>query len=313
MMLPKIDHHMPVARNNGPVRCVTIDVEEYFHIEAARSRVRRADWDRWPSRVGASVDLLLALFETHQQRGTFFVLGHVAKQHPQLARRISEAGHEVASHGTGHDRLHNLTPDQFREDLLASKKLLEDQTGKPVIGYRAPTFSVVPKTAWAIDILAEAGITYDASIFPVHHPWYGVPEAPDRPFMVQGRFGGAKLLEIPPLTWRLPAMPGGHKKLAVAGGGYFRLLPLWLMRRGLAQAAAQQRPAVLYFHPWEFDADLPRMPLSLSGRLRTYTGLKSASKRLGRVMSQPGRWVPIAEVLDELRVMADGSPVFCLN
>lgn len=313
-MSEQLDQRTSASSTTAPMRCVTIDVEEYFHIEAARSRVKRTDWGRWPSRVEASVDLLLALFHDHRQRGTFFVLGHVAQRHPHLVRRISEAGHEVASHGTGHDRLHDLTPERFREDVRASKALLEDQIGKPVLGYRAPTFSVVPETAWAIDILVEEGFTYDASIFPVHHPWYGVPGAPDHPFRVQGSPDGATLLEVPPLTWGLPAWPGRNQtKLAVAGGGYFRLMPLWLMRRGLAQAEAQQRPAVLYFHPWEFDPELPRMPLSLLSRLRTYTGLRTAAKRLGQVMAQPGRWGPIADDLEALNAMAQDSPVFRLS
>ena len=292
-----------------PLRCVSIDVEDYFHIEAARGSIRRVDWGRWPSRVEQNVDLLLSLFDRYKQRGTFFVLGDVAGRHPRLARRVADAGHEVASHGMNHDRLHRLDAGRFRQDALASKRLLEDQIGQPVLGYRAPTFSVVPQTAWAIDVLVDVGFVYDASIFPVRHPWYGVPGAPDRPFWVRGRPDGPSILEVPPLVWRLP---WGARKLAVAGGGYFRLLPLWLMQRGLNQAAVQDRPAVLYFHPWEFDSDLPRMPLPWLGRLRTYTGLRGAQRRLSLVMAQPARWGPIAEVLDHLRVMADQLPVYCL-
>jgi len=181
---------------------------------------------------------------------------------------------------------------------------------------RAPTFSVVPQTAWAIDVLAEAGFQYDASVFPVKHQWYGVPGAPDRPFLIQGPDGG-RLLEVPPLTWSpggvlkpIAASRGG--KLPVAGGGYFRLLPLWFMKRGLRQAAQQGRPAILYFHPWEFDPDMPRMPLSFTGRLRTYTGLKSALSNLESIMATPGRWRPIAQGLDEFRTQAESTAVFDL-
>lgn len=296
-----------------PLRCVSIDVEEYFHIEAAHHTIPRSAWDQWPSRVEANTDLLLSLFDQHNQRGTFFILGDVARRHPQLARRVAAAGHEVASHGTGHDRLHRLEARGFREGLLASKHLLEDQTGNIVLGYRAPTFSVVPETAWAIDTLIDAGFQYDASIFPVRHPWYGVPTAPDRPFMVQSRTGAPTLLEIPPLTWTLPSVMGDHRRLAVAGGGYFRLMPLWVMRRGLDQAAAQGRPAVLYFHPWEFDPHMPRMPLPFLNRLRTYTGLRSAAKRLGQIMAQPARWLPLARAIAELSHMAASLPTFCLD
>jgi polysaccharide deacetylase family protein (PEP-CTERM system associated) len=292
---------------------VSIDVEEYFHIEAAHGRIARDQWDHWPSRVERNVDLLLELFARVNQRGTFFILGHCAQRHAAMVRRIAEAGHEVASHGSMHDRLHRLTPATFRNDLIASKNLLEDQTGRRVIGYRAPTFSIVPQTAWAIDVLAEAGLEYDASIFPVRHPWYGVPTAPDRPFIVQGPQGG-RILEVPPLTWS----PGGllkplaksrGGKLPVAGGGYFRLLPLWFMKRGLRQAQEQGRPAILYFHPWEFDPDMPRMPLSFTGRLRTYTGLKSALKNLEAIMSMPGNWGTIAGSLEELKTMTSGRRI----
>lgn len=301
----------------SPLRCVSIDVEEYFHIEAAHSRIGRDQWDQWPSRVEQNVELLLSLFRRLNQRGTFFILGHVAQRHASMVRAIAEAGHEIASHGTMHDRLHRLTPESFRDDLLTSKKLLEDLTGKRVIGYRAPTFSIVPQTAWAIDVLAEAGFEYDASIFPVRHQWYGVPSAPDRPFVVQGP-GGSQLLEVPPLTWSptgllKPLAKSRGGKLPVAGGGYFRLLPLWFMKRGIKQADTQGRPSILYFHPWEFDPDMPRMPLSFTGRLRTYTGLKSALANLETIMKTPGRWGAIADAMSELQTMAKQSPVFALR
>jgi polysaccharide deacetylase family protein (PEP-CTERM system associated) len=286
---------------------VTIDVEEYFHIEAAYRAVGPAAWNDWPSRVGPNVDLLLDLFAKHDQKGTWFILGDVARRSPGVAKKIADAGHEVASHGTGHDRLHRLNPASFRDDLLSSKKILEDQTGRRVVGYRAPTFSVVPATAWAIDVLVECGFEFDASIFPVVHPAYGVPSAPDRPFFVQGRESEAKILEVPPLTWA-----AAGRKLAVAGGGYFRLLPLWFMKRGLAQARRDARPAVLYFHPWEFDPDMPRMPLSRTGRLRTYTGLKTAARKLDSIMAEPARWSTIAAALPELRAIAEKAAVFAL-
>lgn len=288
---------------------MTIDVEEYFHIEAARGVVGRDQWDRWPSRVERNVDLLLSLLQNHNRRGTFFVLGDVAKKHPGLARRVAEAGHEIASHGTNHDRLHRLDPQAFREDVRAGKRLLEDQVGQAVLGYRAPTFSVVPETAWAIDVLSELGFEYDASIFPVRHPWYGVPTAPAWPFWVQGKSGGERMLEVPPLTWGV----GGGKNLPVAGGGYFRMFPLWMMRKGLSQAARQDRPAVLYFHPWEFDPDMPRMPLKGTRRLRTYWGLGAAANRLEKIVREPAAWLPIRDCLPRMRQTADAGPVFRLD
>ena len=189
---------MPVQ--SLPLRCVTIDVEEYYHIEAGYGRTDRARWDEFPTRAERNVDLLLQLFEEHNQHGTFFILGDVARHRPKMVRHIAEAGHEIASHGMNHDRLHRLDCAAFSEDVSAGKTLLEDQTGGSVIGYRTPTLSIVHQTAWAIDALLACGFTYDASIFPVRHPWYGVPDAPHEPFMVRSRYGGEAILEVPPLV-----------------------------------------------------------------------------------------------------------------
>ncbi len=293
---------------SAPIRCLSVDVEEYFQIEAAHSTIGPDRWNDWPSRVQRNMDLLLELFDRTGIRATFFFLGCVAKQHPALARRCADLGHEVASHGSMHDRLHRLTPETMRSDVTDSKRLLEDQTGRAVLGFRSPTWSLTRDTHWAVDVLTEAGFKYDASVFPVRHPMYGVPDAPDRPFYVQGQAGGARLLEIPPLTWRVMG-----KNLPVAGGGYFRLLPLSLMKQGLKQAAAQGRPAILYFHPWEFDPGMPRMPLSPTGRLRTYTGLKSAAARLGRVIRGFDHWTPIADQIEDLGPLAEKTGVFTLR
>lgn len=298
----------PRTADNTLPRCLTIDVEEYFHIEAAHGRIQRSAWDDWPSRVQRNIDLLLHLFDRHNCRATFFILGDVARRTPALAPRIAAAGHEIASHGTGHDRLHRLDPPAFAEDIRTCKHLLEDQTGQAVIGYRAPTFSVVPETAWAVDVLVEQGFAYDSSIFPVYHPAYGVPSAPASPYHVRGRDRGATLLEAPPLTWRV-----GRKNLAVAGGGYFRLLPLWFMKRGLAQAQRQRRPAVLYFHPWEFDPDMPRMPLGRTGRIRTYTGLRSAADKLESILRSPGGWTTMRDALDVFQALAQQRDTFDLH
>ncbi len=298
-----------------PIRCVTIDVEEYFQIEAAHGAIGQANWGDWPSRVRRNMDLLLDLFDRTGCRATFFFLGCVAERHPDLARRCVDMGHEVASHGLMHDRLHRLTPETMRQDVQWSKRLLEDQTGMPVLGYRAPTWSLTRQTSWAVDVLADAGFVYDASVFPVRHPMYGVPDAPDRPFYLEGGAGQSRLLELPPLTWRVMG-----KKLAVAGGGYFRLLPLSLMKRGLNQAAAEGRPAILYFHPWEFDPDMPKMPLNMTGRMRTYTGLRSAADKLEQIIrdfdsgseASVTGWLPIGEHLDRFKTMAKQTGGFTL-
>ena len=298
----------PDAASSLPLRCLTIDVEDYYHIEAARGAVGRDQWDSLPARIEKSTDILLELFARCGRKGTFFILGDVSRRFPQLARRIADAGHEIASHGCNHDRLHRLDARSLLADLKEGKQRLEDQTGRAVIGYRAPTFSITRSTSWAVDVLVEAGFAYDTSVFPVVHPSYGVQEAPARPFYLQGQPGGAEMLEIPPLTWRVLG-----RNIAVAGGGYFRLLPLWFMNRGLKQAASRRRPAVLYFHPWEFDPAMPRLPLSLAGRIRTYTGLKSSAARLERIMRQTAQWSTIADSLDTLRAHADAAERFCLS
>lgn len=301
----------------APLRVLSVDVEEYFHIEAAHAAVPRGEWERWPSRVEPSVDLLLEICARQNLAATFFVLGDVARRCPNLVARIAAAGHEIASHGDQHDRLHRLDPASFARDLEASRKRLEDQSGRRVLGYRAPTFSLVPATAWAIEVLLEQGFAYDSSIFPVRHPAYGVPAAPDRPFRLAAGNGGSTLLEVPPLTLALPMSEafGARRNLAVAGGGYFRLLPEALMARGLAQAARQDRPAVLYFHPWEFDPGIPRMPLSFLGRVRTYTGLRSAARRLEQLLARhrDARWSTLADALPELQRRAATLPVFHLR
>src|SRR5207248_1508972 len=202
-------------------------------------------------------------------RATFFVVGQIARDNPALVRAIHRAGHEVGSHSWGHRRVHTQTPRSFREDVRQSKDALEQVTGQAVVGYRAPTFSVVRQTAWALDVLAELGLAYDSSVYPVRHDRYGVPGAPRVPFLARGERHA--ILEIPPATWRVLGA-----NVPTGGGGYFRLFPLWLMERALRQVARTCQPAVamLYFHPWEFDPGQPRLPLGLLSRFRTYVGLE---------------------------------------
>ncbi len=296
------------SAETGALRCVSVDVEEYFHIEAAYGVIGSARWSQWPSRIEHGVEKVLDLFARCNQRGTFFVLGEVARRSPRAVQRIAEAGHEIASHGTGHDRLHRLTPESLRQDVADSRSRLEDVTGEKVIGYRSPSWSLTHQTAWAVDVLAELGLEYDASVFPIRRRGYGIADAPIEPFLIQGRPEGPTLLEVPALVWRVAG-----RNVPVAGGGYFRMLPLWLMRRGLRQAARRGRPAVLYFHPWEFDPDQPRMPLSWKNRLRTYIGLRRAEARLESIMQQPAAWTPIRDMLQPLHACAARRPPFCLG
>jgi polysaccharide deacetylase family protein (PEP-CTERM system associated) len=274
---------------------LSFDVEEHFRIEAAAGlTVAPALQADYAARVTTATDWILRQLDDHGVRATFFVLGTVARDQPALVRALHRAGHEVACHGWDHRRLHHLTPASFRDDVRRSKDALEQLTGVPVLGYRAPTFSVVRGTAWAVDVLAELGLAYDSSVYPVWHDRYGVPEAPRWPFRVRGR--EHTLLELPPATLRLC---GGH--LPVGGGGYFRLLPLCLMEWALAQTARAGRPpvAVLYFHPWEFDPDQPRLSLRGLRRFRTYVGLARSRPRLQTLLERH-RFVRAADVARQL-------------
>lgn len=253
---------------------LSFDVEEYFHVESAARCARPETWPQWPKRLAASVDLILQQLADANVIATFFVLGWVAVHEPDIVRRLAKAGHEIASHGMTHRRLHLMTPVEFRRELLDSRQLLEDLTGRAVLGYRAPTFSLTHATAWALPVLAESGYRYDSSIFPIHHDRYGVPEAPPDAHLAIGP-AGAAMLELPPLTVRAAGL-----NWPVGGGGYFRLLPGWLVRSALRHATAGGRCAMLYLHPWELDPAQPEMPLSFLRRWRHRVNLAGTSPKL---------------------------------
>jgi polysaccharide deacetylase family protein (PEP-CTERM system associated) len=274
MVRPTSDEQPPVI--------LSFDVEEHYRIEAAvglecPNELKRVYADRMEATTRRLLDQLAAA----ETPATFFIVGQIAETHPQLVRDIAAAGHEVASHGYDHRRVHRFTPPTFREDIRRSKDALEQAAGTRVEGYRAPTFSVVRETAWAIDVLAECGLTYDSSIFPVRHDRYGIPDAPRTPFLAVGH--AATILELPPATYRVLG-----QNLPVAGGGYFRLFPLVVMRAGLSQLRRKTVPPVgmLYFHPWEFDPGQPKLPLKRLSRWRTYVGITRSEARLGKLLSR---------------------------
>jgi polysaccharide deacetylase family protein (PEP-CTERM system associated) len=278
---------------------LSFDVEEHFRIEAAAGlALDPALRDRSAARLGPATHWVLNLLELRNLKATFFVVGLLARSEPGLIRDIHSAGHEVASHGWDHRRVLAMSPEEFRADLRASKDALEQLTGAAVVGYRAPTFSVVRRTAWAVDLLVEAGFLYDSSVFPVRHDRYGVPDAPRWPFRCLGHEG--EILELPPATWRLAGV-----NLPVGGGGYFRLLPPAALRRGLRQLGRHRTTpvATLYFHPWEFDPGQPRLPLRHLSRFRTYVGLERARRRLEALVSghRFARAVDVATALDGRR------------
>ncbi len=296
----------PAAAGDIPV-VLSFDVEEHFLIEAAAGLTIGADLQaHYRERLGVSTRWLLECLAAHGTRATFFVVGQVGRHDPALVRDIHRAGHEVASHGWDHSRLHRLSPAAFRADLRKGKDVLEQITGTAVVGFRAPTFSVVPETAWAIDVLAEEGFLYDSSVYPIRHDRYGIRQAPRTPFLARGH--SHSILELPPLTCRFLGL-----RVPVGGGGYFRLLPSWLLHRGIGQLRRLDRPALamLYFHPWEFDPEQTRLPLGRLNRFRTYVGIGRTRERLSKLL----RRQPFVRALDAsaaLRQQTDSLESFRL-
>ena len=260
---------------------LSFDVEEYFQVEAAaRGGVKAEQWDSFEKRLAPYVRQILELLNEHGATATFFVLGWVARHEPTVIRQIAQAGHEIASHGMTHRMMCRLTPRELSTELADSRKLLEDLCGRPVVGFRSPTFSITRETAWALDVLTEAGYGYDSSIFPVHHDRYGVPDAPRWPHLAAGP-GGGEILEIPPLTLRAMG-----KNIPVGGGGYLRLLPAGLVARVLTSARKLGQPGMLYLHPWEFDPDQPILPMGRISRWRHRVNLSRTEPKLRRLLRQ---------------------------
>lgn len=270
---------------------LTVDVEDYFQVEAFAGIIARGDWDAFPRRVVRNTERLLDLFSEAGVSGTFFTLGWIAERHPELVRRIVAEGHELASHGSDHYRLDQQSPEQFRYDIRRSKALLEDIGGTAVAGYRAPTFSVGVRSRWAHAILAEEGFRYSSSVYPVAHDLYGVPEAPRRPFCPVPEF-----VEIPLTTLRLFG-----RNFPTSGGGWFRLLPYAVTRTALRRAGDELRTScVFYLHPWEIDPGQPRqVQAPLRSRLRHYVNLGRTEERLRRLL-RDFRWTRMDRLfLDE--------------
>jgi polysaccharide deacetylase family protein (PEP-CTERM system associated) len=278
------------AAAESRLNAMTVDVEDYFHVSVFDRTVPRADWESLESRVVVNTQRLLDLFDEHAVRGTFFVLGWVADRYPSLVRSIAERGHELASHGYAHRLVYEQTSEGFREDVRRSKALIEDLSGQEVKGYRAPSFSVTEQSLWALDVLLEEGYRYDASIFPIRHDRYGIPDAPRWPHAMT-RAGG-RLFEVPGSTVRV-----GGTNLPVAGGGYFRILPYAWTRWGIRRVnRVDGQPAVFYLHPWEIDPRQPRLPASPLGRFRHYRNLHITEARL-RSLMRDFRFGPLQTVL----------------
>ncbi|MBC7353554.1 MAG: DUF3473 domain-containing protein [Thermogutta sp.] len=257
---------------------LTVDVEEFFQVSNFENTISRTEWDSFASRVALPVQKLLQMFADRKVKATFFVLGWLARRQPRLIREISSAGHQVGSHSTWHKLIYNQSPQEFRSDLSESMKILSDITGTAVTAYRAPSFSITEKSLWAFEILAEEGILYDSSVFPIFHDRYGLPKAPIAPFQIRTQAG--PIWEVPASVVRISGI-----NFPVAGGGYFRLYPYWLTRALCRRIHREGRPVVVYIHPWELDPEQPRMPrLRWPARFRHYVNLAKTEHKLSRLL-----------------------------
>jgi polysaccharide deacetylase family protein (PEP-CTERM system associated) len=260
------------------INAMTVDVEDYFQVSAFDAVVSRSDWDGLESRVVSNTERLLRVFEEHRVVATFFVLGWVAERCKGLVSQIAKMGHEVASHGHGHRLVYHQTKDAFRDDVRRAKGVLESAAGKPVRGYRAPSFSITAESLWALDVLLEEGYAYDASIFPIRHDRYGIPGSPRHPHVMTRTAGS--LVEAPGSTVRIAGV-----NLPVGGGGYFRILPYAWTRWGIARLNAREhQPAIFYLHPWELDPAQPRFKASRLSTFRHYRNLDKTEGRLRRLL-----------------------------
>jgi polysaccharide deacetylase family protein (PEP-CTERM system associated) len=256
----------------------SVDVEEYFHPTALQSLIPQSSWEELPRRSNALVPKILELLGERGARCTFFTLGWLAQREPATVRAIADAGHEIASHGWDHQKVNALTPKAFREDLRRSSGLLQDLIGERVVGYRAPSFSIVPGTEWALDVLLEEGFLYDSSMFPIRiHPGYGYPSVSPDPHLIH-RAGG-RLAEIPPATLRL-----GSLLLPAAGGAYLRFFPGALIKSAIRSADRRGAPATLYVHPWEFDSEMPRFKAPLLTQLRMRRGIRTVPRKVSSLL-----------------------------
>lgn len=269
-------------------RAISFDVEDYFQVSAFEKQIDPAQWDSYECRVEDNVEKILeTLLSHHETKATFFVLGWVATRYPNLVKKIVEQGHEIASHGFNHQRIINMTQNEFRRDIIDSKKLLEDLSGKAVIGYRAPSFSLSTSTLWAVDELFDAGYQYSSSVNPVPHDLYGMPDAPRTPFLWHNG-----LIELPVTTLSL-----FNKRLPCSGGGFFRLYPYSVFKKGL-QTAEQQLdgPVIFYLHPWEIDPEQPRISgASFKSNFRHYLNLEKTLPRLEKLLDD-FQWNTISEL-----------------
>ncbi len=271
------------------INALSIDLEDYYHAIAFEKIIGPAKWDNCPSRIVRNVNRLLEILNKHKVKATFFVLGWQAQRVPDLIKQAAAAGHEIASHGYGHKLIYTQTPDEFKTDVETTKKLLEQLTGNIVCGYRAPAFSIVDKTLWALDILIQAGYLYDSSIFPIIHDRYGIPGA--ERFIHQISRKNGKITEFP-----LSTVKFAGNNIPIAGGGYLRFMPYWFIKRAIASLNKRQKPAIIYIHPWEIDPGQPIQAVGKLTKIRHYHNLDKMEYKLERLLTD-FNFAPVSKVL----------------
>jgi polysaccharide deacetylase family protein (PEP-CTERM system associated) len=275
------------------LNAMTVDVEDYFHVQAFADVVARTDWERYPSRVEQNTLRLLEMFACRQVRGTFFVLGWVAERFPGLVQAIRKAGHSVGCHGYAHRPIYEGNKLDFRDDVRRARHTIEDIAGIRVTSFRAPSYSITSETLWAFEILGEEGFEFDSSIFPVIHDNYGIPDAPRFPYVKRLKCG-REINEFPPSTLRLFG-----NNIPIAGGGYLRLFPYSLTAWAIHHLNKTERqPAMVYLHPWEIDPDQPRISASCLSRFRHYNNLDSTEAKCQKLLDEFS-WAPMEEVLSQ--------------
>jgi polysaccharide deacetylase family protein (PEP-CTERM system associated) len=263
---------------------LTIDVEDYFQVNAFARYIKFSEWDGYPLRVHENTLRILDLLDEFSIQATFFILGWIGERIPTLVREIHSRGHEIACHGYDHQLIYNIGPEAFRKDVHRAKYLLEDLCGERVHGYRAPSYSITKQSFWALDILIEEGFSYDSSIFPVYHDTYGVPDAPRFPYIIRRQTGSIR--EFPLTTYRFH-LGKREYRLPIAGGGYLRLFPAELLAWGISRINHyENQPAVLYFHPWELDPDQPRIKAGIKSTFRHYINLHRTENKLRYIIGR---------------------------
>lgn len=296
MSAPPTPNGGPKAEGRRPLAAFSTDIEDYFQAEALREFCPRERWSSFEDRCPANTERLLALLDRHGAKGTFYILGWMADRHPELVRRIAALGHEVASHGWNHELIYRQSPEEFRDDVRRTRQLLQDLAGQPIEGYRAPSYTIVTRTRWALEVLAEEGYRYDSSVFPIKRRRYGIPGAPREPHR-DLLPGGGTIVEFP-----LPTVRIGPVNLPATGGAYVRLFPLgfqnWAVRSLLERGGA----VALNIHPWELDPGQPRFPVHWRTRVTHYSNLDQTEARLDALLAlAPFRTQ--AEILRELGLL----------